>query len=228
MKSTESTALVGERRFTTTRNTLVGESVYFRARLSGSWNDADEDGSYFVDADPTLFEHVLRYLRRGNPPLFFNVTTQSHDYAMYLALLGEAKYFGISKLEDWIQNERYLAAVRVRYSIDIFGGSNIFQALPRHFNTVNANTKFDFSYALGSSKVFVCPRAVAEYRGHPERCGAKCNKTRNGLPAIFEDEPRLQVACIKTEVLFEAGLGNGSTNVRKFRNPSSCTMQSQF
>lgn len=146
---TRVTLQVGERRFTATHNTLVGESEYFRARLSGSWNDADEDGSYFVDADPTLFEHVLRYLRSGNPPLFFNVATQSHDYAMYLALLGEAKYFGISKLEDWIQNERYLAAVRVRYSTDIFGGSNILQALPGHLNTVNANTKFDSEIAGG-------------------------------------------------------------------------------
>ncbi|KAL6789571.1 hypothetical protein GGI42DRAFT_337450 [Trichoderma sp. SZMC 28013] len=44
-------------------------------------NDADADGIYFIDRDPTLFEVILQYLRTGRPSLFFGSTTQTHDLA---------------------------------------------------------------------------------------------------------------------------------------------------
>ncbi|KAF7717802.1 Uncharacterized protein PECH_008441 [Penicillium ucsense] len=83
---------VGDRRFVTSRDTLTTESGYFAALLSGRWNDAREDGSYLIDADPYLFEHILQYLRQGVPPLFFD-SAKGHDRLMYLALYTEARYF---------------------------------------------------------------------------------------------------------------------------------------
>jgi hypothetical protein len=83
---------VGGRRFTTTKETLTEESAFFSSLLSGRWENALEDGSYFIDADPVLFEHILRYLRRGVFPLFFD-TAKGHDPYLYLALLEEARYF---------------------------------------------------------------------------------------------------------------------------------------
>lgn len=59
---------VGERRFTTTNETLTNESTFFASLLSGRWSNALPDGSHFIDADPMLFEHILRYLRRGVLP----------------------------------------------------------------------------------------------------------------------------------------------------------------
>ncbi|KAK3681061.1 hypothetical protein B0T22DRAFT_485630 [Podospora appendiculata] len=56
---------VGERHFTTTKDTLAEGSAFFAALLSSRWDNALDDGSYFIDADPALFEHILRYLRRG-------------------------------------------------------------------------------------------------------------------------------------------------------------------
>ncbi|KAI0012119.1 BTB/POZ protein [Xylariaceae sp. FL0662B] len=91
---------VGERQFITTRNTLETESPYFRALLSGRWDDQLEDGTYFIDSDPMSFEAILRYLRTGTFPLFFDAVTQTHDYTKkYLKILGDARYFGIDKLQ---------------------------------------------------------------------------------------------------------------------------------
>ncbi|KAL3465583.1 hypothetical protein BJX64DRAFT_285515 [Aspergillus heterothallicus] len=65
---------VGDRRFTALRSTLVLENTYFASLLSGRWKtSAREDGSYFIDADPDLFVHILRYLRRGLYPIFYDV-----------------------------------------------------------------------------------------------------------------------------------------------------------
>jgi len=54
------TLQVGERQFFTTREALIAESSFFASLLSGRWDNAQEDGSYFIDADPNIFEHVLR------------------------------------------------------------------------------------------------------------------------------------------------------------------------
>ncbi|RYO85031.1 hypothetical protein DL766_005672 [Monosporascus sp. MC13-8B] len=78
-KSDRVTLRVGERRFTTFRDALISESSYFKARLT-RWNDAEEDGSYFIDADPGVFEHILAFLRGGSFPFFFNAGSQTFDY----------------------------------------------------------------------------------------------------------------------------------------------------
>merc|ERR1712060_250080 len=59
---------VGGRIFTTSRCTLLTwEGTYFHAMLSsGKW-EPDEDGAYFIDRDPTLFDRVIDCLRTGLP-----------------------------------------------------------------------------------------------------------------------------------------------------------------
>lgn len=52
------TLQVGDRRFVTMRDTLTSESASFASLLSGGWGAGRlgyrlEDGSYFIDADPT-------------------------------------------------------------------------------------------------------------------------------------------------------------------------------
>ena len=106
---------VGERRFITTRDSLVNESDFFASMLSVRWNNAMEDGPYFVDADANLFEHVFRYLRRGVFPLFYE-QSKGHDFGLYLALLEEARYFKIKRLEQWLDEKRYLDTVKTEYS----------------------------------------------------------------------------------------------------------------
>ncbi|KAI9773729.1 MAG: hypothetical protein M1839_002027 [Geoglossum umbratile] len=95
---------VGDRRFTTTERTMIEESPFFESLLSERWDSAQADGSYFIDADPGLFEHILRYLRRAVLPVFYD-KLKGHDHALYLALLEEAKYFQIARLAKWLEEK---------------------------------------------------------------------------------------------------------------------------
>lgn len=211
-KNLRVTLQVGERRFTTLRDTLTSESAYFAARLSGRWNDTDEDGSYFIDADPGMFEHILRYLRSGNFPVFFDAGTQMFDHAKYSSLLGEARYFGIPKLEEWIEKGRYLDVVRIKQSTII--SDDIDPQGSEYLNrTVQANTRVDFSTAWGTKQVYVCPRGILVHRGDKNRCGLACEKARAraGGVVTFEHEPVLRMAITETYMSFNlaACMGDG-------------------
>lgn len=117
------TLRVGEKTFYTTKNTLIGESDYFKACLSSRWEDADKDGSYFVDGDPVIFEHILKYLRTGQPSLFFDSSTQTHDIAQYATLLGNAQYYQIAKLERYVLEKKYENVIKVKFKFDVIDES---------------------------------------------------------------------------------------------------------
>jgi BTB/POZ domain len=102
---------VGGRKFLTTIGTLVDRSNYFASLFSGRWAMPKQlDGSIFIDTDPNVFEHVLRYLRRGVFPLAFDKET-GHDYKLYIEILSEARYFQIPKLEKWLEGKCYIHCV---------------------------------------------------------------------------------------------------------------------
>jgi hypothetical protein len=66
------TLSIGGRRVQTRPSTLRHGSGYFKRQLSGLWTwSPSADGSYFLDADPDLFAHLLRFMRRpGIFPLY--------------------------------------------------------------------------------------------------------------------------------------------------------------
>ncbi|KAG6301921.1 hypothetical protein E4U09_004244 [Claviceps aff. purpurea] len=102
--------LVGERTFITTRTTLIRESQFFSRHFSGPWAEPPQDGIYFVDADPALFEHILRYLRQSVFPLFYRQSI-GHNLGLYAALRKEAEFFQIQRLQTWLSQGQYLDAV---------------------------------------------------------------------------------------------------------------------
>lgn len=83
-----------EKLFYTTKNTLVQESGYFSALLSGRWKDATRDGVLQVDADADIFKHTLRFLRSNVFPVFYD-GKKGFDYQLYSLLLQQAEYFMI-------------------------------------------------------------------------------------------------------------------------------------
>jgi hypothetical protein len=95
------TIKTSQRNFITDPERWSGQSLYFKRLFSGEWNDKQEDGSYFIETDAAIFEHILRYLRTGILPLFYD-REKGHDFALYQAVLEEAKYFVINRLEKWI------------------------------------------------------------------------------------------------------------------------------
>jgi hypothetical protein len=104
---------VSGRKYQTQKATLQ-TSPYFQ-NLLARWNDCtdrQEDGSYFIDADPDAFQYILEFMRRPSKfPLFWTKET-SFDYALYNKLEAEADYFLLHDLRDWLRKKRYLNAVK--------------------------------------------------------------------------------------------------------------------
>ncbi|CAG5162631.1 uncharacterized protein ALTATR162_LOCUS6256 [Alternaria atra] len=109
---------IGGRKFKVSRDTLMAESGLFERQLSGRFRpwEPEVDGSYFLDADPDLFEHLLRFMRRPEVfPLFYS-KMNGFDYDLYNRLQAEALYFQIDALHEWIKDKKYLTAIKVQTS----------------------------------------------------------------------------------------------------------------
>lgn len=189
------TLQVGESRFVTTHETPVTESPFFASLLSGRWDNALPDGSYFIDADPALFKYILRYLRRRVFPIFYDID-KGHDHALYLALLEEARYFQIARLQDWLEEKRYLGAVSVQCSLEVEGAGYLSTTLP-------SDTRVEYYPGWGVKKVYVCPRRYECHRGAPEACGTKCMKVQGDADAIYDKEPVLRLLVVRKRTVLD-------------------------
>ncbi|KAM5440006.1 hypothetical protein McanMca71_004993 [Microsporum canis] len=161
---------VGEGRYHTTVETLTEKSNYFKAYFSGKWTiPMMEDGSIFIDADSSTFEHVLRYLRRGVFPLAFDAT-KGHDYRLYASILEEARYFQCPELVTWLEDQCYHKCVTWRVS------------------TENSEYSMEEDSSVGDlcilpsttakKLIYNCPRGITVHRGQRERCGRQCRNAQ--------------------------------------------------
>lgn len=160
--------------------------------LSGRWDNALADGSYFIDADPTLFEHILRYPRRGVLPMFYDID-KGHDHMLYLALLEEARYFQISRLQEWLENKRYLYALSVECSVDEVEGTPC-------TTTLSTDMGLEYYPRWGTKKVYVCPHA---HSGQPGACGRQCMKAKGDAEPVYDEEPMLRLLEVKKRIVFD-------------------------
>ena len=96
---------VGGRKFKVSRDVLC-ESGLLRNQLSDRYTwPQDPDGSYFLEADSDIFEHLLRFMRRPNLfPLFYTVAS-GFDFDLYNRLEAEAEYFQLDALHAWIKQK---------------------------------------------------------------------------------------------------------------------------
>ncbi|RYN15621.1 hypothetical protein AA0113_g12499 [Alternaria arborescens] len=108
------TIRTSQRSFITDPEQWLGKSAYFDNLFSGKWGDKQEDGSYFIETDARIFEHILRYLRTGVLPVFYDKVA-GHDFPLYQALLEESTYFAIDRLQKWLCEQKYLEAVKIRH-----------------------------------------------------------------------------------------------------------------
>lgn len=196
---------VGERHFTTRADTLVEKSGYFRSMLAGPWssNDSVINGEIFIDGDGDVFEHALRYMRHGVLPVFYDIS-KGHDYARYLVLLEQARYFQLVSLEDWIEGKRYLNAVKVERWIEVLESPE-----DTIVETTNGNERVDDYPQWKTENVYVCPRGLAKHRGNPGGCGKACEKARGDAQWIFEDEEILKVVRKHEKVVFDHSVCRG-------------------
>lgn len=195
--------------FFTDPSSWLGHSTFFEALFAGKSGSALADGSFFIDCDGELFGHILRYLRTGVLPLFYD-TTNGHDFAQYHVLLGEAEYFGIDRLCKWLRSKRYLDAVDVR---DVDATSSDLSPYTRCRASEGPDRRFpevltdDRTNILPVSKIqqqSVC-RHLAETHGiNTQGDRWHCsNKTVNGGASIKEV---VEWSIVRREIVFDHDL----------------------
>jgi BTB/POZ domain-containing protein KCTD9 len=166
--------------------------------FSGRWPPQQRhDGSYFIDADPNIFQYILQYLRDGTLPLFYANGTWNHE--MYVTLLGAARYFGIDYLQRWIESKRFLQAVRTTWSGNIVEGTADLSVI------TGPNEDLQIYPVQTTKKVYVCPRRIHVHRGNPGACGKMCAAARVDGEIEYDEEPVLRTLIInkKTVVNYE-------------------------
>merc|ERR1712060_728779 len=80
---------VGGKRFSTSLATLQSKTGTYLEKMlrKGSNTTCIDDGSYFIDRDPSTFEYVLEYLRTDD------MLVKSGDESVRMEALGDAEYF---------------------------------------------------------------------------------------------------------------------------------------
>ncbi|KAK8064087.1 hypothetical protein PG996_008739 [Apiospora saccharicola] len=189
---------VGERRFTTWKSTLT-QSIFFAGMLSGRWENYT-DGVLFVDADGTVFKDILRYLRTGHFPFYFNFTAQSFDYAKYQTLLGEVKYFGIPRLEEWIKTQQFRPALEVTRETKRFDDIT---PLKRYLEESSKADDLVITSGWGTQKIHLCPRGWEQHRGRLGLCWEECEKYLTGKSPTYDEEPWFKCVLIETDYAWD-------------------------
>ncbi|KDN65841.1 hypothetical protein CSUB01_01855 [Colletotrichum sublineola] len=96
---------VGGRHFVTSFEVLE-KSPWFRHLFSIDFRKWYHDGVFHIDNDGDLFVHILRYLRTGLYPLFWD-SRNSFDYAMYAMIKQQAHHYMLYDLEAWIVAQKF-------------------------------------------------------------------------------------------------------------------------
>ncbi|MCJ1289014.1 hypothetical protein MMC34_000546 [Xylographa carneopallida] len=196
LPSLQITLQVGERRFTTTEDTLTHGSHYFARMFSGRWPcEAQEDGSYFVDADGSVFEHTLRYLRHNVFPLHYD-HEKGHDFGLCAAILEQARFFGIDKLEKWLGNKDYLEAVKTEHHAQLMSETYSVN------NAFSNNVELEYHPSWTTKRVYVCPRGISVHRGNPNACGRACRSALGITDDPYVKEQELKMIVIKKTTIF--------------------------
>ena len=191
---------VGERCFTTLASTLSEGSSFFASLLSGRWEDSQSaDGSYFIDADPDLFAHILRYLRRGVLPVVYE-NGHGFDHAFYKALQEEALYFGIEPLHKWVKEKGYLQAVTIQYSVEEAKGQGTNTG--GYDTVVDGNTERSYHPSWGTEKVYQCPRGIFLHHGNASACGMACEKAKGENGDDYIEQDVLRTLIVTRKVIF--------------------------
>jgi BTB/POZ domain-containing protein KCTD9 len=120
---------------------------------------------------------------------------KGHDHHLYLALLEEAKYFQIRRLEEWLGGKKYLSALNIRYS------AREVEGIPRLENT---DIDLSFYPEWVTKKVYICPRGFYRHEGKPNACGRDCRKAQGDADDIYREDLSLKVLVVEKQIVFES------------------------
>ena len=194
---------VGEREFWTSKTTLTGGSTYFASMLSGNWTETEHEhhNAIFIDSDPDIFTHILRFLRTGVFPIFWN-RTMGFDFPLYVQLLREAQYFGVQSLAEWILRKQYLQTVKVQYFTKEVGGPPESSDMPEYSDVLTGDIERTYHPQWRTEKRYRCPRNIYIHNGSPDRCGRACEKAKLEGQSNYEDAEVMRTLICETKVVF--------------------------
>lgn len=198
---------VGGRKFVTLFSTLA-ESDFLHSLVSDSWEqNRQPDGSYFIDADPDLFVHILEYLRRGRLPLFWEAG-KGHDLAKYRTLRREAAFLGIPRLEQWLASHKYLDTVRIGVKV---ASQIIRDGQECTFLATAAAMNQEVRTEWVEEALYPCTSVRHTYHSLSDECDARCMDRRWHRSAPSAEQHRvLKVAVVENVAVFD-------TDARKAR-----------
>jgi hypothetical protein len=108
---------VGGQIFATSVSTLTSEKgSFFEAMFSGRWEPKPEDdGCYFIDRAPTVFGHILNYLRGQLPTLDMLSTKELQllkEDAEFYQLPGLSDYLNCQSAPRFVSGPNYTKSMR--------------------------------------------------------------------------------------------------------------------
>jgi len=189
---------VGGRLFKASTDILIAESGLFQRQPSERFTWTPQaDGSYFLDADPEIFEHLLRFMRRpGSCPLFWS-KDRGFDYDMYRRLQDEAEYFQVDALYQWIKDKKYKSAVTIYVH-----APKVVEATCVPGALLIGNYSESRHFVTKTRQLYVCPRLIPEQRGAPGRCGRACHKFQGDDDDKYEAEAYTKMITVREEIMF--------------------------
>ncbi|KAI6374043.1 hypothetical protein MCOR25_003276 [Pyricularia grisea] len=162
---------VGERLFITTRGTLTSGSDYFQKHFA---DPNLTNKRLFLDLDPDVFQYVLRYLRHGTMPLFYD-RTKGHDFAHYRTLADVAQKLGVARLSSWCMEARFTDALRIQRSVEVHRDVEPEDvALLAGGETRAGLGKTILHPRWLVKRVWVCPSAILGHAEDPAVCREQC------------------------------------------------------
>ncbi|KAI4168252.1 MAG: hypothetical protein LQ343_006539 [Gyalolechia ehrenbergii] len=190
---------VGEQQFHTSKATLEGSEM-LNAMVSDRWKSGEQsDNTFFLDADPEVFKHILRFLRHGVYPICYDMAS-GHDYGLYIAIYKLADFLWVPKLAGWLRDQRYLQALKTMTSARIKDDEDDLSAIN------DSNIKIQYHPTWRTVKRYVCPRGLSVHYDNPQACGKACRAAQGNAENEYEDCPVLSTLCVTERVLFDQNL----------------------
>ncbi|KAH6691573.1 hypothetical protein F5X68DRAFT_252618 [Plectosphaerella plurivora] len=157
---------VGDREFHVCSD-IFEESVWFTKAIRRA-TFSSESPRVRIENDPELFGEVLRYLRTGMFPLYWD-RTNGFDVGRYADLENQARMYKLPVLLQWIEERQYLNVVTtevVMRETRIRKGAEHYQ---RHVLLGNENETVDAVIA-GVDEVWMCPASIEAHEGDSTLC----------------------------------------------------------
>lgn len=112
---------------------------------------------------------------------------------MYVAVLEQARFFGVEPLRAWLEGRKYLEAVKVMWVgrvAEVVEGDDVGGLTT---GVEEGNVAVEHHVGWVTKKVYVCPRSIGVHRGKSYACGKECRRAQGDADDEYEDEAVMKI-----------------------------------